>query len=163
MYCQMLERAVREIAGEEVAAEARTSVNLGVDIRLPESYIAESNQRLVCYKRIASAEDIEGLARIRSEMEDRFGRLPAQGDALFQLAELRLLAARLGVRSIDYTDGALQVKFAPESPVDPGALIALLAGRDEATLTSAGVLKLPLLGPPVARVEAALGLLNGLG
>jgi len=162
MYCQMLERAVREIAGEEVTEEARTSVNLGVDIRLPESFIAESNQRLVFYKRIASAEDLEGLTRIRGEMEDRFGRLPDQGDALFHLAELRLVAARLGVRSVDYTDGALQVKFAPESSVDPDALIALLAGRDEATLTSAGVLKLPHLGAPAARLEAALDLLKGL-
>ncbi len=35
--------------------EIRSSLNLGLDLRIPASYIADENQRLRAYKRIAQA------------------------------------------------------------------------------------------------------------
>ncbi len=102
------------------------------------------------------------MARIRGEMEDRFGPLPEQGDHLFLLASVRMLAQRLRVRSIDYKDGALQVKFEPDSPVDPERLVQLLGTTPEAALTGAGVLRLQHQGSSTDRLEAAADLLKGL-
>src|SRR5438270_4751765 len=41
MYCQMLERTVRELKGEDVAPEVNTTVNLGINLRIPDDYIGE--------------------------------------------------------------------------------------------------------------------------
>ena len=57
MYVRMLEDTVRELRGEEVAPEIHSSLNLGLDLRIPSSYIADENQRLRAYKRIAQAVD----------------------------------------------------------------------------------------------------------
>jgi hypothetical protein len=49
------------------------------------------------YKRIHSARDSAGLRELQVEMIDRFGPLPEPTKNLFALAELRLLAERVGI------------------------------------------------------------------
>jgi len=133
-----------------------------VDIRLPESFIQESNQRLMIYKRIASAEDDERLGRLRDEMTDRFGALPPQGDDLFRLAALRLLAERLHVRSVDFQGGSLQVKFAADTPVQAERLVKLIGTEEGVSLTSSGVLRVACQGGPGDRLTRTERLLHGL-
>ena len=55
MYTTMLEQAVSELKGEEQPQRATTQLNLGISLRIDESYIAEENQRLRMYKKIAGA------------------------------------------------------------------------------------------------------------
>ena len=48
MYTGMLDRAIRELKGEELSDKVSTQLNLGIDLRIPPTYIAEENQRCVC-------------------------------------------------------------------------------------------------------------------
>ena len=59
---RLLEETVRELKGEEVAPEIHSTLNLGLDIRIPPEYIADENQRLRAYKRISDAQDRRGRA-----------------------------------------------------------------------------------------------------
>src|SRR5208283_2754703 len=56
-YLRMLDEAVREWKGEEMPLEVHSALNLGLDIRIPSTYIADEQQRLRAYKRIADAKD----------------------------------------------------------------------------------------------------------
>src|SRR5204862_3244728 len=55
LYTQMLERTVAEVRGEAIEDEVSVSINLGVDVAIPEDYIEEMGQRLRTYKRVSSA------------------------------------------------------------------------------------------------------------
>ena len=68
MYLKLLEEAVHELKGEELPLEVRTSMNLGLDIRIPTEYIAEEHQRLRAYKRIAEATDRDKAELIWAEL-----------------------------------------------------------------------------------------------
>ena len=57
LYTQMLERTVAELRGEEVEDETSVSLNLGVDVAIPDEYIYDMGQRLRTYKRVSSARD----------------------------------------------------------------------------------------------------------
>ncbi len=46
MYCQMMERAVAVMKGEEPKPELRATINLGLDIRIPQEYIPNENLAL---------------------------------------------------------------------------------------------------------------------
>jgi transcription-repair coupling factor (superfamily II helicase) len=161
MYVQMLERAVRELKGEEVAEPVSTQVNLGVDIRLPDSYVPEPALRLAFYKQVSAAEDASDLERIRSELEDRFGRLPKPGDNLLRLASLRLDAMRLGARSVDYAEGKVAIQFAEPGRLPPERIVAFIQRTAGAALTPAGVLR---VAPPEApdRIAAAQAVISAL-
>jgi len=49
----MLEAAVKEMKGESGEERPATQLNLGIALRIDESYVPEENQRLRLYKKIA--------------------------------------------------------------------------------------------------------------
>jgi transcription-repair coupling factor (superfamily II helicase) len=50
--------------------------------------------RLNLYKRLATAEKPEQIDTLLEEITDRFGKLPTQGQTLFDTHRLRVLAGR---------------------------------------------------------------------
>ena len=76
MYVRLLEETVRELKGEEVPVEIHSSLNLGLDIRIPADYISDENQRLRAYRQIANAGTPADRERVEKELEDRYGPVP---------------------------------------------------------------------------------------
>jgi transcription-repair coupling factor (superfamily II helicase) len=146
MYLKLLEETVHELKGEEVPLEVRTSLNLGLDIRIPPEYVADDHQRLRAYKRISEARDAERAGVVLAELRDRYGPPPAQVSDLVELAVLKSLAERAGVESVDRRHGFVNLKFHPESRVDAGVLMQQVRGTPGAQFTPAGVLRLPIGG-----------------
>jgi transcription-repair coupling factor (superfamily II helicase) len=144
MYVRMLDETVRELRGEEVPVEVQSSLNLGLDIRIPAEYIRDEHQRLRAYKRIADAKDAEQAEKVRGELADRYGPAPDSVETLVQFALLKSAAQRLAVEAVDRRGGALNIKFHPGSKIDPGRLMALVSSAAGAQFTPAGVLRLPL-------------------
>jgi transcription-repair coupling factor (superfamily II helicase) len=141
LYTQMLERTVAELRGDEVEEETSVSINLGVDLSIPEDYVSDMGQRLRTYKRIASARDDEALDVIRRETEDRYGRPPDSVERLFAYARLRRMAEETGVVSIDRTPSGLAFKLKETARVSPDKLLALVGAGVGATFSPSGVLK----------------------
>jgi transcription-repair coupling factor (superfamily II helicase) len=163
LYTQMLERTVAELRGEEIADETSVSLNLGVDVSIPEDYIGDMGQRLRTYKRIASARDDETLERIRAEIADRYGRAPASVENLFEYSRLRRTAEALRVISIDRTPQGFAVKFSERARIEPQKLMDLIAARNGASFSPSGVLRIELSGDEQARsIEIARDVLQAV-
>lgn len=146
MYVRMLEDTVRELRGEAVAPEIHSSLNLGLDLRIPPDYIADENQRLRAYKRIAQASDPKERERVELELEDRYGPVPDDIRQLLRYSGIKAAAEKLGIEAIDRRASVLNVKFHEETKVDGARLMALVSGTHGAQFTPAGVLRLPLDG-----------------
>jgi transcription-repair coupling factor (superfamily II helicase) len=144
LYTQMLERTVAELRGEAVEDETSVTINLGVDVAIPDDYISDMGQRLRTYKRVSSARDDDALANIREEIRDRYGRLPESVEQLFGYARLRLLAESAGILSIDKTSDGVAVKFSEKARVSAEKLMAFVGARKGRTFTPTGVLRLSL-------------------
>jgi transcription-repair coupling factor (superfamily II helicase) len=144
LYTQMLERTVGELRGEQIEDEPTVSLNLGVDVAIPESYIADMGQRLRTYKRVSSARDEEALAAIRAETEDRYGRIPEPVEDLFGYARLRQASETVGVVSIDRIREGIAIKLAEKARVAPEKLMELIRVREGTSFTPGGVLRLEL-------------------
>jgi len=144
LYTQMLERTVAELRGEQVEDEPTVSINLGADVAIPESYIADMGQRLRTYKRVSSARDEEALAAIRAETEDRYGRIPEPVENLFDYARLRQTAETVGIVSIDRIREGIAIKLAEKARVAPEKLMELIRAREGASFAPSGVLRLEL-------------------
>jgi transcription-repair coupling factor (superfamily II helicase) len=165
MYCNLLEAAVRELKGEAPPPEHKVQINLGVDIRLPEEYIADFGDRLVLYKEIASAGDGAALERIRERARDLYGEPPPQAERLLALARLRIEADQARVRSIDVARGGIQIAFSAEAPPDPQSVVRLVNGRRDVRLVPPALLRLdlPAGAADMSRIEAVRELLRALG
>jgi transcription-repair coupling factor (superfamily II helicase) len=146
-YVRLLEETVRELKGEEVVPEIHSTLNLGLDIRIPPEYIADENQRLRAYRQIANAADAEARDRAEKELEDRYGTVPEAVRNLLQYSALKTLAEQLGIEAVDRRHNVLNIKFHKETRVDPARLMGIVAKTKGASFTPAGVLLLPLDGP----------------
>jgi transcription-repair coupling factor (superfamily II helicase) len=143
-YVRLLEETVRELKGEEVPLEIHSTLNLGLDIRIPPTYISDDAQRLRAYKRIADAKNDEQAEKISDELADRYGPVPEEVANLVRFSLLKGQAQQAGVESIDRRQGFANVKFHPQSKIDPFKLMALVRAAAGAQFTPAGVLKIPL-------------------
>jgi transcription-repair coupling factor (superfamily II helicase) len=144
LYTQMLERTVAELRGEQVEDETSVTLNLGVDVAIPEDYISDMGQRLRTYKRVSSARDDATLNGIRNETADRYGRIPESVERLFDYARLRRLAEEIGVLSIDKTPDGAALKFSEKARISPEKLGNYVADHPSTVFTPAGVLKVIL-------------------
>jgi transcription-repair coupling factor (superfamily II helicase) len=146
MYLRMLDDTVREIKGEEVPLEITSSIHLGVDIRIPSSYIADENQRLRAYKKIADARDPEQAKRVLDELSDRYGPAPADVALLTSFSNVKSLAQTLGIELVELRGGFLNFKFHEQARVEPQKLMDLVRLTSGAQFTPTGVLRLPAQG-----------------
>ena len=146
LYTSMLEAAVKEMKGESAEEHPAAQLNLGIALRIDESYVPEENQRLRLYKKIAGANSEKAVNEVRAEMEDRYGPLPDATVYLLEAAMIRLECERMGVAQIDRKRSELQIRFTENASVDPQHLMKLVArnAKRGAQFTPQGLLKYPL-------------------
>jgi transcription-repair coupling factor (superfamily II helicase) len=156
LYTQMLERAVREMKGEAAPDEAETQLNLGLNIRVPGSYIPEENQRLQMYKRVARVETESQLGDVTAELEDRYGPAPPAVRNLLDYASLKLLCMRVGVNAIERKRDTVTFKFRQSATVDPEQLARFVSSQRGAQFTPDGMLKFVLKATSPSDVLLAL-------
>jgi transcription-repair coupling factor (superfamily II helicase) len=159
MYCQILERAVGELKGEPVPERRPPSLHLGVDVKIPQSYLPDSGDRLALYKRLAQATRTTDVDRLQAETEDRFGHLPRAALNLFEMVRLRVLAEEIAVRSVDVVEDKLHIRFHESPPIQPARVVEILSS-ERGTLTPSGTLLLPAPQRGAERIECAVNLLR---
>ncbi|MEE4293113.1 MAG: transcription-repair coupling factor [Xanthomonadales bacterium] len=131
LYSDMLARAVEALRnGEEPQLDKPlrhgAELEFHVPALIPETYLADVQSRLTLYKRIASARDAAGLRELQVEMIDRFGLLPDAVKNLFEIAELKRMAERIGITHLDFGPGGGRIEFSEQSTADPRALVRLM-------------------------------------
>ncbi|OYT99113.1 MAG: transcription-repair coupling factor [Burkholderiales bacterium PBB1] len=144
LYNEMLSEAVRSLkAGKEPdlmsPLAVTTEINLHAPALLPNDYCGDVHTRLSLYKRLASANKNEQIDAMLEEITDRFGKLPPQGQTLFDVHRLRVLAKPFGVSKIDAAPNLMVISFRPNPPIDAMKIIELvqknrhikLAGNDK--------------------------------
>ncbi len=153
-YTKLLEETVRELKGEEIEDDIRATVNLRVDLKIDEAYIPDMNQRLMVYRRIASARSEDELERAVAEVRDRYGPPPESILNLADYGRIRVMADQLGLETIDREGDRVVFRFGPKTPLDPARLVTFLERRKDVTLVPPAGMRLDLkAGEAGQRVE----------
>ena len=126
LYTQMLEEAIAGLKGEELEERCEPEINLAIAAFIPETYIPDTNQRLVLYKRLVQADSNEDVAEVVSEMHDRYGRPPLAAQTLARIMELRIRLKQLKVLKVDADTKRLCLGFHPRTTISPEILINLI-------------------------------------
>lgn len=141
LYLQMLEQTVEELRGAPARPEVRTTINLGLDIKIPDAYIVDESQRLRMYKRISSLNDAGERAELEAEMVDRYGPIPASVINLLNYSVLKTAAERLLVQSIERKAEEIWIRFHAQAPVSSEKLTVFIRQNRGATLRPDGALR----------------------
>jgi transcription-repair coupling factor (superfamily II helicase) len=169
LYNDMLAAAVRALkAGREPdllsPLAATTEINLHAPALLPEVYCGDVHARLNLYKRLAMAEKAEQLDTMLEEITDRFGKLPPQGQVLFDTHRLRVLARNYGVLKVDASPKAMTITFKPNPPFDAQRIIELVQRNRHIKLAGNDRLRIEReLAEPRDRAQFVRDVLRSLG
>ncbi len=153
MYMKLLEETVRELKGEDIEDDLRATVNLRIDLRIDDSYVKDTNQRLMLYRKVAAARREDEITRVLEESKDRYGPVPDSLRNLADYGRIRIMADRLGVESIDREGRTVVLKFRAKTRLDPVRLVGLVRQRPDLTLVPPSGLKLTLGGARAAGAE----------
>ncbi len=100
LYCQLLEESVAELKGDTTAALVETQVDINITAFIPETYVADEQQRIIEYKRLADVKSEGELVVLTGEWRDRFGVLPQEVEQLVSVVRLRLIAQKAQVSAV---------------------------------------------------------------
>ena len=122
-YQKILAEAVRELKVEEFSdilqEEAKASDSY-VDDCLVESdlelffaplYVPDSNERILLYRELDSITSEKELTAFSARMQDRFGKIPREGEELIRMVALRRKAQEIGVEKIYLKGGKMTLFF----------------------------------------------------
>jgi len=148
LYNSLLEQAIRELKGEEVAERLTPEIRLPVNASIPADYIANDNQRLSVYKRLSLLEDEEAVEDMAMELQDRFGPLPQSLSNLLEVIRLKIWLSTVSVQRFELKNGKVVVTFVRDGVISPEKVVDLIdQGRGKYRLTP----EMRLLYTPEAR------------
>lgn len=118
LYHDMLDSAIDAIKNQgndnELAkenTEFTTSINLGLPVYIPESYIEDSSLRLAIYRRAAYLKNRTEIEAFEAEMVDRFGKLPKEFHNLLNVVRVKNKAAELKIEQLESGPKGFVIKF----------------------------------------------------
>jgi len=130
MYQKVLDEAIRELKRtkfrdlfkEEIQKDENfvkdCMIDTDLEILIPDAYVESIAERLSLYSRLDNCESEEDLLAFHTELQDRFGPIPAQVEDLFCTVRCRKLAVELGFEKMTLKSETLRCYFInnPDSP-----------------------------------------------
>jgi len=129
MYCELLANAVRQMKGEPVETIPTATIDLGFAAYIPKSYIPADRSRLDVYRRIAVAKTADELKHLETELADVYGPPTDEVKLLLGIAELRIAASNLDIKSIVAHGGNLVFSFPADAAKNAKRLLRNVAAK----------------------------------
>ncbi|MBN2383471.1 transcription-repair coupling factor [bacterium] len=125
MYCSLLEKAVKELRGEKQKPEVITSVTLPFEAYIPQTFIPDTNQRLMIYRTLTSINNQLELDEYQEELRDRFGAMPVVVQRIFTQRAFTLQCNSIGIERLEIAKETCFISFAHFIDYSPKTLVQL--------------------------------------
>ena len=131
LYHDLLKRTIHAIKNNtqldiKEALTEEVEINPGIACIIPDTYLPDVHERLILYKRIASANNEEELKDLKIEMIDRFGALPDSTSNLFESSSLKNYSNHIGVLKINIYDDKAEITLNEKNSIDASKIINLI-------------------------------------
>ena len=136
LYHDLLKRTIHAIKNNYKLDIKDTSleeieINPGIACIIPETYLPDVHERLILYKRIASAEQEDELKELKVEMIDRFGPLPEPTQNLFESSSLKNFSQNIGILKINIYDDKAEITLNDNNNIDTSKIINLIQTKPQ--------------------------------
>jgi transcription-repair coupling factor (superfamily II helicase) len=130
LYTQLMEKAVRELKGEEVIEEITPEIHFHLPTFIPEFYVGDPAERLSIYRRLSLSRSEEEVEAIREELVDRFGKIPVEVSHLLEVIKVKILLTQLSIKKFEETPSQIVLTFDERTRVPPQKVVAMVHGGE---------------------------------
>ena len=136
LYSELLERAVNSLKSNQTLdfdqpLMRASEIDFHIPALIPEDYIPDVHHRLIEYKRLSSAVDIDAINHLKMELIDRFGLLPEPLKNLIRITELKSITRIMGIQKIDFGTQSGKIIFTEKPNIDPMKILQLIQSRPQ--------------------------------
>lgn len=122
-YQKILDEAIQELKEtefkdlfqEEIAQKGSyirdVTIETDVEMLIPSEYVTNTQERLNLYTELNAIEDEAGIEAYSKRMQDRFGKIPAPVNALFDGLRLQWVCKKIGFERLILKGGKLRCYF----------------------------------------------------
>ena len=147
LFAQMLSQAVAatregDVSGADALPPALSDITVNVPghTYLPEEYVSDTDERVLWYRRIASAATVEAVDDLRAMLEAAHPGMPPAASNLLEKARVKAFANEHKIKTVSVTGGRLVVE-----PIDvPRSKMTLLRRAGGRYVADKRKLQLPL-------------------
>ncbi|MCT8160442.1 transcription-repair coupling factor [Pseudoruegeria sp. SHC-113] len=135
LYQSMLEEAVAKIRSGEAEGlpdsgdQWAPTINLGVPVLIPESYVPDLDVRLGLYRRLSGLTTKVELEGFAAEMIDRFGKLPKEVNTLLLVVRIKAMCKRAGIAKLDAGPKGATIQFHNDKFASPAGLVEFITAQ----------------------------------
>ena len=131
----MLEEAISKIKSGELEGlsdaddQWAPTINLGVPVLIPETYVPDLDVRLGLYRRLSglhSQVELEGFA---AELIDRFGKLPREVNTLLLVVRIKGECKKAGIAKLDAGPKGATIQFHNDKFNNPAGLVDFIQAQ----------------------------------
>jgi transcription-repair coupling factor (superfamily II helicase) len=122
-YQKILDEAIQELKEtdfkdvfqEEIAQKGSyvrdVTIETDVEMLIPSEYVTNTQERLNLYTELNTIENEEGISAFAQRLQDRFGKVPASVNALFDGLRLQWTCKKIGFERLILKGGKLRCYF----------------------------------------------------
>lgn len=122
-YQKILDEAIQELKEtdfkdlfkEEIAQKGSyvrdVTIETDVEMLIPSEYVTNTQERLNLYTELNNVDSEEGIADFSKRLQDRFGKIPAPVQALFDGLRLQWICKKIGFERLILKGGKLRCYF----------------------------------------------------
>lgn len=116
-YAAMLEEAIATLQHREVKPQKAPipAIDLGLDAYIDDAYISDSATKITLYNRLLRLSSVKEAEEFIDELIDRFGTPTQPVDYLVRQTVIREMARDLGIQSLQWRDGEVQIHWRDDS------------------------------------------------
>ena len=109
LYTQMVAETMDELKGITNPEETSEGSLINVDTHIEETYVADENIRIEIHKLINKIEDVKSLQKIKSEIEDRFGKISEKLNIYMHEEWFEKLANKLQIKQVTQNNTQVEI------------------------------------------------------
>ncbi len=103
-FIRMLNQAVEDLKKGRKVTEENSIPDVTIEIPLPayvpDEYIISSKEKISVYQKLASADTMEYLTELKSQLTEDYGKMPDEVANLFRVLEIKMLAKKARVINV---------------------------------------------------------------
>lgn len=136
LYCKLLVEAIKELQEEKGddnklidVTEEENEVFLDLEYTgfIPDTYIADTRQKMEVYKKISGICYRDEVDRLIRMLNDRFGPLPVEMEKLIYLAEIRILCKEMKISEMIEKSNVIEIVFLEHSNIDISKIMTIIS------------------------------------
>ncbi len=118
-YMEIVQQVAAELRDEPLPVLNDPELHVDMPAYFSEEMIPEPAERLIWYRRMALAGDVQELEGLREVLTDRYGMLEPEGETYFSLMEIKILARAINATGIGIQGSRLTVHLDRHARLDP--------------------------------------------